>query len=79
MNDIVEDDEIDRILAGADFVESEEAEGEPRPTPELIGAVQSPTIDAASTEGMAPREGSAGELRTGEGLCQGPSLCISQF
>ena len=63
-----EDEEINRILAGADFIDTEEAEGEPRPTPELIGAIESPTIDAISTEGMAPNERSGGEMRIWEGL-----------
>ena len=57
-----------------DFV----GESQPRTSPELLGAAETPTFEAAkSTAGMAPHEGSDGELRRGEGLCQGPSLVIS--
>ena len=79
-----DDDDLDHILAGADYVEPDQAMLEPGPTPELLGAVESPTDDAVSVEGMAPREGSEGELRIGEelqigeGLCQWPSPCFSQ-
>ena len=45
---------------------------EPGPTPERLDAVASPTMDAWGTEGMAPREGSEGELQRRDGLCQGP-------
>ena len=34
-----EDEELDRILAGADFTEGGVAEDEPRISPELVGAV----------------------------------------
>ena len=65
---ISDDDYLDCILAAADDII------EPRPTPELLGAVESPTSDALGAEGMAPREGSSGVRRNGEGLCQGPPL-----
>ena len=52
------------ILAGADYVEPDRA-FEPVLTPEILGAVESPTKDASGAEGMAPREGSSGELQTG--------------
>ena len=61
-----EEDYLDCILAAAGDI------SEPGPTPELLGAVESPTSDAMGAEGMAPREGSIGVLRNGEGLCQGP-------
>ena len=66
------------VLAGADYVESDLAY-EPVPTPEILGAVESPTEDAYGAEGMAPREGSGGELRTGGDRCQGPPPCLSHF
>ena len=43
---------------------------------ELLGAAMSPTGNAKSAKGMAPREGSGGDWR---GLsCQGPSLYLFQ-
>ena len=48
-----EEAELDRILAGADCVTSGEADEEPGPSPELLGAVETPTVDAVSTQGMA--------------------------
>ena len=61
-----EDVELDRILAGADFTEGGEADQEPGLSPELIGAVATPTVDGT-------REGRQRVTQTGEGLCQGPS------
>ena len=53
-------------------------ESPPRPSPELLGAEETPVqYSTTSTEGMAPLEGSDEELRREEGLCQGPSLDIS--
>ena len=63
------EDELDSILAG--YVEPVQA-CDPAPTPEILGTVQSPTLDAVGAEGMAPHEGSGGEMRTGGDLCQGP-------
>ena len=56
------------------------AESQPRTSPELLGAAAgTPTLEAGnSTAGMAPREGSDGEMWRGEDLCQGPSLVISE-
>ena len=72
-----DDDETDRLLAAADDIHFAR-EIQPRTSPELLGAAESPTLEAAkSTAGMAHREGSDGELGRGEGLCQGPSLIIS--
>ena len=67
-----EDVELDRILAGADFTEGGEANQEPGLSPELVGAVATPTVDAVIAQGMAPREGRQGVMQTGGGLCQGP-------
>ena len=72
-----DDEEMDPLLAEADDIDFV---GESRPctSSELLGAAEIPTLEAVnSTAGMAPREGSDGELRRGEGLCQGPSLVIS--
>ena len=60
-----DDEETDCILAKADIIIVDE----PRPVPEMLDAVTSPTEDAGGTEGMAPSEGSEGELQKGEGLC----------
>ena len=38
-----EEAELDRILAGADYVEGGKADEEPGPSPELLGAVETPT------------------------------------
>ena len=48
--------ELDHILAGADYTEYDEASEQPGPSPELTGAVTTPTMDAVSAEGMAPLE-----------------------
>ena len=47
----------------------------PATSPEIFGtAVRTLTEDAnVGTKGMAPPEESGGELREGEGQCQGPS------
>ena len=50
-----EDVELDRILAGKDFAEGDEADQEPGLSPELAGVVTTPTVDAASAQGMATR------------------------
>ena len=61
-----EDEELDRILAGADFTETND---EPRLSPERVGAVLTPTADALSTKEMALREGRLGVAQSGEGSC----------
>ena len=53
---------MDRILAGADFTETD---NEPRLSPELVGAVVTPTDDAISTQEMALREGRVREMQLG--------------
>ena len=73
-----EDVELDRILAGADFTEGGEADQEPGLSPELVGAVATPTVDTVSAQGMAPHKGREGVTQTGEGLCQGPFPSFSQ-
>ena len=45
--------ELDRILAGADYIKGSDANEEPGPLPELLGAVKTRTIDAVSVQGMA--------------------------
>ena len=71
-----EDEETDRLLAMADehLVDVVE-ESQPTESPEILGAVpRTLTDDAVSgTRGMAPPEESGGEMREGEGQCQGPS------
>ena len=70
----IEDDDMDRILTGANYVEPDQVILDTGSMPELLGAVESPTGDTVSREGMAPREGSEGELQIGEW----PSSCFSQ-
>ena len=55
-----EDVELDRILVGADFTEGGGADKEPGLSLELVGAVETHTVDAGSAQGMAPREGREG-------------------
>ena len=72
-----DDEETDHLLAVADDIDFV-GESQPRTSPELLGAAETPTFEAAkSTAGMAHTEGGDGELRRGEGLFQGPSLVIS--
>ena len=68
---------MNHILAGADFTGDGEADDEPGLSPELVGAVVTPTVDASSTQEMVLREGRVGVMQTGKGLCQGPSLYLS--
>ena len=71
-----EDEETDRLLAEADeHLLGVVEESQPATSPELLGSViRTPTIDAETgAAGLAPPEGSAGELQEGEGQCQGPS------
>ena len=56
-----------------------ESNDEPGLSPELVGAVITPTLDAVSTQEMALREGRVEATQNGEGLCQGPSLSFSQL
>ena len=72
-----EDTELDRILAGADYIDGGQADEEPGPSPELLGAVKTPTVDAVNAQGIAPRDGREGVTQSGKGSCQGPSLCFS--
>ena len=44
---------------------------------ELVGAAMTPTVDAVSAQGMAPREGRERVTQTVEGSCQGPFLSFS--
>ena len=73
-----EDVELDRILAGANFTEDGTADDKPGLSPELVGAVITPTPDAVSTQEMALREGRVEVKQNGEGLRQGPSLSFFQ-
>ena len=68
------DEETGHTLVEADIVIADE----PRLTLKILDAFASPTKDARGTERMAPCEGSEGELRRGEDLCQGPPPSISQ-
>ena len=72
-----EDAELDRILAGADFTEGGAANEESENSPELVGAVPTPTQAAQCTQEMALREGRVGDKQLGEGSCQGPSPSFS--
>ena len=72
-------DEIDRILGGADFEELETMNvslQQPEGSQEILGVVPAFTNDVVNTAGLAPRDGSSGELRGG-GPCQRPSLSLS--
>ena len=69
--------ELDRILVEADFTESGEADDKPGLSPELLGAVVTPTVDTGSTQEMAPHERRERVMQTEEGSCQGPSLSFS--
>ena len=73
-----EDAELDRILAGADYIEGGKADEEPGPSLGMLGAVKTPTLDTANAQGMATREGREGVTKSGEGSCQGPSLRFSR-
>ena len=73
-----EEAELDRMLAGTDYPEWDEASEQPGPLPELIGAVTTLTMDAVSMEGMALHEGREGVTRIGGGSCQWSSLSLSQ-
>ena len=58
-----EDTELDRILAGAelaDYIEGGEVDEEPRPSPELVEAVMTPTVDVVNAQEMASHEGRKG-------------------
>ena len=52
----LEEAELNHILAGADYVEGGEADEEPGSSPELLGAVETPTVNAVSAQGMAQNE-----------------------
>ena len=56
-----DDVELDFILAGADFTAGCEVD-EPGLSPELVGAVVIPTVDAGSAQGMAPHGGREGVM-----------------
>ena len=60
----VEEAELDCILAGADYTKCNEASEQPGPSPELIGAVTTLTMDAVSAEGMPPHEGREGKCKS---------------
>ena len=68
--------ETDRLLAAADehLIDVVE-ESQPTESLEILGAVQQSSTDDADNgaRGMVPPEGSGGEMREGEGQCQGPS------
>ena len=59
--------DLDCILAGADYTECNGASEQLGPSPQLNGAVATPTMDAVSTEGMVPSEGREGVTRLGGG------------
>ena len=66
-----------RVLAN-DEVYGIVEESQPRPSPGSSDAAQAPAFEAnIGTKGMAPLDSSGGELRRGEGLCQGSSPAIS--
>ena len=70
---------IDQILGEADMEELENmyvSPKEPEYWQEILGVVPAPTNnDVVNTAGLAPRDGSSGELRGG-GPCQRPSLSL---
>ena len=61
---LVEDKELDRILTGADFTEGDEADDELGLSPELVGAVVTPRVDASSTQVMALHEWRIGVMQS---------------
>ena len=67
-----EDAELDPILVGVDFIESDEADEEPGHLPELIRAGATSTIDAVPGVSILRKED---EGYTGQGLAfsRGPS------
>ena len=71
--------EIDRILGRADFEELQTmnvSPQQPEGSQDIVGAVPALTYDVVDTAGLAPSDGSSGELRGG-GHCQRPSLPLS--
>ena len=74
----VEEAELDCILAGVEYNECDETSERPGPSPELTGAVMTPTMDAVSAKGMAPGEERKGVTQIKGGSCQWPCLSLSQ-
>ena len=74
------DDDLDKILGGAEFDIDEDMESPPHLDDECdrinMGVGKAPTTDAAGTDGLATKKGRCWELR-GEGPCQAPSLTCS--
>ena len=78
---IGDDDELERILHTTDLDEFELVES---PLEQLndeshenLSVGPAPTIDTASTSGLAPRKGSTVELRSAVDPCQGSSPFFS--
>ena len=71
---LAEEAELGGIPAGVDYTEYDEASEQLGPSPELSGAVTTPTMDAVSEEAMAPSEGREGVTRIEGDSCQRPSL-----
>ena len=74
------DTELNRILVGAesaDYIEGGKVDEEPGPSPELVGAVVTPTVDAVSAQRMASHKGRKRVTQIRVGSCQGSSLCFS--
>ena len=69
--------DVDDILGEADMEEIENMYVSPQENwQEILGVVPAPTNnDVINTAGLAPRDGSIGELRGG-GPCQRPSLSL---
>ena len=49
-----EDAELNHILARADFIEGGKPDDELELSPELVGVVMTPAVDAVTTQGMTP-------------------------
>ena len=52
-----EEAELDRILAGVDYIEGDEASEQPGPSLEFLGAVTTPTVDAVALRVWHPARG----------------------
>ena len=76
------EDNLDRILGGADYDIDEEMESPLHLVDEYekinMGVGKAPTVDAVGTIGLATNEGRIWEWR-GEGPCQAPSLVCSNI
>ena len=69
-----EDEDLDRLLVGADYTKMDQETAPPEPLQESVGAGESLTKDAGSASGKPTLEEGGRELQTVEELSQVPSL-----